>query len=158
MVELVLYFSIWLHVLSAITWFGAVLAMEFIVFPSFENKLVPESVSILRPLTKRSAKISELASGLILITGLYQTYATGYFSLSKLLGSLTGNLILLKVILFIVFAGLAEVAAVKVTKLSQTVSTEVLHKAIAKAKNLLLIDVFVGLAIVLIAIYIQFNI
>ena len=157
MTNIFLFTSIWIHVLSAIIWFGSVLAMEFLVIPSFSNNSGQPIGKVLSNMSKKYARLSEVASGLIFITGIYQTYANGYLDVSKLLTTFYGNLILAKILLFVIFAGLGVMAGLKVAKLDAEITSEKLEPILKKARNLFYIDIFVGLLIILIAIALRFD-
>ena len=140
-----------IHGLSAIAWFGSVLAMEFIIIPSFANNNITQSAIILPAASKRFARVAEISSGLILITGVYQTYVDGYLNAS-LFTTTFGYLVLIKTLLFMVFGGLGVMAGIKITKIDQLIIKEKLDIALKQSKNLFHLDIVVGLVIIIIAV------
>ncbi len=151
MTDVIFIFSIWIHVLSAIAWFGSVLAMEFIIIPSFVNSNVTQNAILLPAASKRFARVAEISSGLILITGVYQTYVDGYLNTS-LFTTTFGYLVLIKTVLFIVFAGLGVMAGIKITKIDQLIVKEKLDYELKQSQNLFYLDIVVGLVIIIIAV------
>jgi len=157
MATIILFISVWIHVLSAITWLGSMIAMEFIILSSIKKDDSFTNGQILSSMSKNFARLSETASGLIFITGIYQVYADKYLDVNKLLSTTFGNLVLLKVILFFVFAGLGVAASLKITKLDSTLSRENLESALRKANMFFALDIVIGIVIILISIALRFD-
>ena len=157
LVNIVLYSSVWIHVISAIIWLGSVIAMEFIILPALNNNIGPNNSIFLSGMSKKYARVSEITSALILITGVYQTYANGYLDVNKLFSTGYGNLVLVKVMLFFIFAGVGVSAGMKLAHLDSTSSNEQILQGIQKAKMMFLVDIIVGLFIIVVAVALSFG-
>ncbi len=153
-----MFISLWIHVLSAIIWLGSVIAMEFIILTTFKNGNDTSNGYILSAMSKKYARVSEISSVLILITGIYQTYANNYLDINKLINTAYGNLLLLKVILFFIFAGVGVAAGIGIAKLDNSVSKDIFDKTIKKSNILFSVDIIIGLLIIIIAIALRVNV
>ena len=81
--------------MSAIAWLGSLVAIEFIFLPSLINKMGSIDRELVINTSKKFITISQISSLLILITGVYQTFDTGYFDVTKLFQTAHGNLIVI---------------------------------------------------------------
>ena len=152
-----LYISVLIHVLSAIAWLGSLIALDFILIPSFISNSSSD-VGLLISSNRKYALIARITSSLILITGIYQTFHLGYLDVTKLFQTIYGNLILLKVILFFVFAGIGVKTAHDIDNIDPNSSKENLHLVLAKERKLLYIDLLIGFLIIIIAISLVYNV
>ena len=150
-----LYMSVLIHVLSAIAWLGSLVALDFILIPSFISS---SDVEWLISSNRKYALIARITSLLILITGICQTFHLGYLDITKLFQTSYGNLILLKVILFFIFAGLAVKAAHDIDNSDPNISKENLQLVLVKERKLLYIDLLIGLIIIIIDIALVYNV
>lgn len=156
MATLILFLSIWIHVLSAITWLGCMIA-ELVILSLIKKEESFTNGHMLSAMSKNFARLYEIASGLLLITGIYQVYADNYLSVSGLVNTTFGNTVLLKIVLFFVFAGLGVVGGLKLAKLESNVSREELQNAFKQATNYFTLDVAIGVIIILLSIVLRFN-
>ena len=152
MADIVLDISLWIHVLSAIAWFGSIIAVVYIIIPSIANKSSSNKGELLSSMSKRFARVSEVSSLVILITGVYQTYETGLLNVNALLDTLSGNLLVIKVLFFIVFAAIGVRAGIILTKLETDITKEKLDPILKRVKILFYVDSVIGLIIILIGI------
>ena len=153
----ILYISVLINVLSAIAWLGSLIALEFILIPSFISSS-NSNVGLLIHSNRKYALIARITSGLILITGIYQTFDNGYLDVSKLFQTIYGNLILLKVLLFVIFAVLGIKSAHDIDNIDPNISKENLQLVLGKERKLLYIDLIVGILIIIIAISLVYNV
>ena len=153
----IFYFSILIHVLSAIAWVGSLIAMEFVFIPSFIS-ISSSNIDMLINSNKRIALVAQLSSALILITGLYQTFDIGYLDFSKLIQTSFGNLILLKVLLYILFAGIGIKTGQNIAKIGPNISKEKLQIILVHERKILYLDLLIGFLIITIAIALVINV
>lgn len=142
--------SLLIHILSAIAWLGSLFAIEFIFIPPFISSPSLHA-EILNKTNKKYVLIAQISSILILITGLYQTFDIGYLSITKLFQTTFGILILLKAILFFIFAGLGISTALKMSNIDQNIPKEKLQNILVNERKIFFIDLLVGLLIIIIA-------
>ena len=158
MADIFLLLSIWVHVLSAIAWLGSSIAVLFILIPHLIANLDASNKVSFDVMGKRLALIGQASSGLILITGIYQTFADNVLSFHGLFETFFGNVLLVKVFLYVVFAGLSEVIAARLKKLGNDSSSDKVNTTLNKIKNMEFINIVIGILIIIIAVFLRYNV
>lgn len=144
--------SLLIHLFCAIVWLGSLVALEFIVIPSFLSESTSFTGELVRTVSKKYSLVAQISSIIILITGIYQTFAIGYLDITQLAQTFIGNLIILKVALYFIFGGISIRASRMLFNFTSEVTIDHLRVLLTKSRNLFFADVIIGLLIMLIAI------
>lgn len=150
MVDIILLFVSWIHVLSAITWLGGALILEFVVIPSIFKSSIEKKGEIVSNIGEKFGLVAQISSGLLFLTGLYRVYASIGLNFDELIRTSWGNFLLLKVILFFVFVGLGITVGKNMQKIP-SISPQELGEFLKKTKRLQHLDLAIGFLIILIA-------
>ena len=82
---------------------------------------------------------------------MYQTFDIGYLNISKLFHTTFGFLIVLKVLLFFIFAGLGISTAQKMSNIGQNIPRDKLQTILENERKIFYLNLLVGILIIMIA-------
>lgn len=154
----IFYLTLVIHVLSAIAWLGGLTALDFVFIPSLISNESTITGDFVRNTSKRYALITQVASLLLLLTGITLTFDLGYLDVNKLFQTVYGHIILVKVSLYLIFAILGAIGGNMLLKLDDSITKEALLPLLRKARNILVIDLSIGVIIVILAISLAVNV
>ena len=157
MVDLLIVTMTWIHVLSAILYIGSALAFQFIFLPLVMKQSNDSNAQTIVVLGKRMGLAGQISSGLLVVTGLYLAFVNNILDLNALTSTTAGNILVVKVILFVVFAGLAESIAASLKKIPDKLENEKVTELLKKVQFKEYINLFIGFVIILLAVGLRFS-
>lgn len=157
MLDIGLELVAWVHVFSAIIWFGSIITIFFIIIPSIKKSEISNKANLLIQMGKRVGIVVGIATGLVLLTGILRVWYVIGDNINLLLNSFWGNVLLLKVLLFLVFASTSGIMGKKLGDFTpQSTNEEVLQK-FEQIKFLGLVNVLLGAVIILLAVVLRYG-
>jgi uncharacterized membrane protein len=92
----------WIHILAVVIWGGGAVFLTFIYTPNSARLPPKEAASLGQAVSKQFAKLGWLMIILIAVTGLLRMYLVNMLSLSLLLNTSYGQILLVKGLIFLV--------------------------------------------------------
>jgi uncharacterized membrane protein len=113
MADITLILISWIHILAIVIWAGGAIFLEYILNPNL-SKLHPKEAGVLSEgIGKQFGILGWVTVVLIAGTGLLRMYMTNMLSVDLLLNSSYGNVLLLKILIFLVLViGLAYITSI----------------------------------------------
>ncbi len=100
--NLVLVVLNWIHIVAVVAWGGGAIFLTFVLTPSLSKRPPKEAAPIGQDVSKRFLMVGWTSIVVIALTGLLRMYFTKTLSLGFLIGSSYGQILLVKIVIFLV--------------------------------------------------------
>jgi putative copper resistance protein D len=91
----------WIHIVAVVIWAGGAILMTFIVMPNLARLPPKDAGPIAGAISKQFTKVGITMAILITVTGVIRMYYTNFLNLNLLLNSSYGQILSVKILIFL---------------------------------------------------------
>jgi uncharacterized membrane protein len=104
--NILLILNNWIHIVAVVIWGGGAIFMNFIVMPNMARLSPKDAGPLGGAISKQFTKVGIASIVVIALTGLLRMYYTNFLNLDLLLNSSYGQILTLKILIFLVMIGM----------------------------------------------------